>query len=107
MLDIGGVEGQLGKDLVQILATVIFLALLLELSLWISRAVVGKSLEQIILEGKRGLSHVAVPVLRTGRRIKVVKVIVEIVCLCLKVKDSLHVSHLQHFLVGRRRYFYI
>lgn len=105
LLNIRGVEGQFGKYLVQILAAVVFFNLLLELSYWISWTVVGKRLDNIIFEGKRGLSHVAVPVLWTGSRIKVVKVVVKLVCPFLIVKPSLQIFYLQHLLVRRWRCF--
>lgn len=101
LLNIRGVEGQFGKYLVQILAAVVFFYLLLELSKWIMWAVVGKRLDNIIFEGKRGLSHVAVPVLWTGSCIKVVIVVVKLACPFLIVKPSLHIFYLQHFLVRR------
>lgn len=106
MLNIRGVEGQFGKYLVQILATVVFSDLLLELSLLVGWAVVGKRLTNIVFEGKRGLSHEAVPVLWTGSRIKVVEVVVKLICPFLIVKPSLQIFHLQHLLVGRRRCLY-
>ncbi len=83
----------------QILPTQVSFRLILEVVQRVFLYVVGKSLDGVVFEWEGGLTHEAVPVLRTRCGIKVVEVVVNLARLSLQFKQSPCVDHLQHLFV--------